>query len=330
MDQALTTFVVSVLIVLVVIIVLAAWRSPMYYSVKRRLRVKFEAAPVLLGIASGSGDLVLLRDGYTPMENRFSYVMGLGIIYSHTPLYGLYTVELPFVAATHLLGMSRLDNLPVGIVTDRSVLEPVELEGDYSKHFSLYVDKGGQVDARYILDPAAMVFTIDFCSKYNWEVVGSTLFFLSDNSTPSYELLDQFVREIRPAIDSGTKPAPHGHDLPYVSIQPYHMDCPICGVRMQPAESWLACVNNHGILVTGRQLLQLRSAADPKILATALKTEDQITNRTLTCPYCRSAMKETVYQNTGIGVDVCPSCRYRWLDYKEVAEIAGVEDILRQ
>ena len=39
-------------------------------------------------------------------------------------------------------------------------------------------------------------------------------------------------------------------------------------------------------------------------------------------------MKETAYQNTNIGVDVCTSCRHRWLDYKELDEIVGIEKAL--
>lgn len=328
MNQALAVFMVAILAGLVLAVVWAARRKPNYYNIKRKLKVAHEDTPVLLGIASRHGDLVLLRDGYTPMENRYAYIMGLGIIYSHTPVYGLYSIELPFVAATHLLGMSKHDGLPVKVKTDKSALEPVALEGNYADYFSLYVDKNEQMEARYILDPKAMVFTMDFCSKYNWEIVGSTLFFLSDNEVPSYELVDQFIKEIRPAIDTGAKPVRHSHDLPYVTIQPLHMDCPICSVRMQPAESWLACVKQHGILVTGRQLIRLRSAANPKLLTTALKTKDQITGRVLTCPYCKSPMKETAYQNTNIGVDVCTSCRHRWLDYKELDEIVGIEKAL--
>lgn len=328
MNQALTTFMGGALISLIAMLAWVAWRKPNYYSIKRKLRIKYKDSPILLGVASRHGDLVLLRDGNTPQANRFAYVMGLGIIYSHTPVYGLYTVELPFVAAAHLLGMSKVDKLPVLIKTDNSALEPVALEGNYSEYFSLYADINEQMEARYILDPKAMVFTMDFSANYNWEIVGSTLFFLSDDKAPSFDLIDQFVNEIRPAIDSGVRPERHSHDLPYVTIQPLQMDCPICSMRMQPAESWLACPRHHGILVTGEQMLRLRKAADPKLLTTSLKNKDQITGRALTCPYCKAAMRETVYQHTTIGVDVCTSCRYRWLDYKELDEIAGIESVL--
>ena len=107
MNQALTTFMGGALVSLIAMLAWVAWRKPNYYSIKRKLRIKYKDSPILLGVASRHGDLVLLRDGNTPQANRFAYVMGLGIIYSHTPVYGLYTVELPFVAACMLILTSK-------------------------------------------------------------------------------------------------------------------------------------------------------------------------------------------------------------------------------
>ena len=329
LNQVILVFIGTITLMLVLMFVMIRWLLPVSYAkLKGRLHVSNLRATVLLGLVSRHGELILLQDGYTPSEARYSWVMGLGVVYSDTPVYGLYTVELPFVAAAHLVGLSNEQKLPIVVDVHNSALEPVALEGDYAQHFALFADKQEQVEARYVFDPKAMAFTIDFCKQFNWEIVGDSLFFLSSNSMPSFELVDQFISEIRPAIDSGKKPRRHSHDLPYVTIQPLKMDCPICSERLQPVTQWLACFNHDGILVTGEQLLKLRQRAYPALLTAALKSQKEKGEKTLVCPHCQAPMRATLYQHTEIAVDVCTRCRYRWLDYKEADEIAGVENAL--
>lgn len=328
--NSITVFLTIIVLLIAVIVGAVFWitRSPNYRG-GRKIKVTETNAPVLLAVLSKHGMLALLADGYTPNDMWYSYVMGLGLIYSPRPIYGLYSVELPFMSAAHIVGVSHGDSLPVKIQVNDSALEEMVLEGDYPNYFSLYVDHGEQSSGRYVLDPKAMAYTVDFCKQYNWEIVGDTLFFLSSSELPTYELVDNFVQEIRPAVDIGEHPPErHSHDLPYVTIQPRHMDCPVCQTRLKPGAQWLACPNGDGILLTGEQLIRLRLNADPKMLASALKNKEEEGTRMLTCPYCKSSMHLSQYQNTDIYLDICSSCRYRWLDYKEVDTIAGIEKAL--
>ncbi len=292
---------------------------------KGKLKINSPKALVTLGALSRHGELILLADGYTPSEMRYSYVMGLSLIFSPRPLYGLYTVELPFVASAHIVGLSRNDSFPARLEVPDSALEEMELEGDYPNYFSLYVDRGEQSEGRYVLDPLAMQYTVDFCKQFNWEILDDTLFFLSGTEIPSFEMVDRFIQEIRPAVDSGKKAVRHSHDLPYVTIQPLRMDCPICQVRMKPGREWLSCPDQHGILLEGKQMIRLRQIADADDLRLSLYGLDSQSERELICPHCKSYMKPNRFLNTHRYVDVCTSCRYRWLDYNETKEIVGVE-----
>ena len=314
-------------------IVVVAWlsRSPRRYWRKTKLRVTLPEAPVLLASISKHGELVLIADGYTPNENRYSYVMGMSLIYSPKPLCGLYSVELPFASAAHIVSVSYREKLPVDIQVRDSALEEMVLEGDYPNYFTVYVDQGEQSEGRYVLDPKAMAFTIDFCQQFSWEIVDDTLFFLSSSELPSYDMVEKFIEEIRPAISTSKPVVRHSHDLPYVTIQPLNLNCPICQTRLKPGEQWLACPNDHGAMLTGKQLIYLRRKADPKLLSGALKYRPvKVESAPLSCPHCHAMMRATRFQNSDVYVDVCTKCRFRWLDYHEVTMIAGVERVLLQ
>lgn len=300
-------------------------RSPYDKRLRGKLKINSPKALVTLAALSRHGELVLLSDGYTPSEMRYSYVMGLSLIFSPRPLYGLYSVELPFVASAHIVGLSRNESFPARLEITDSALEEMNLEGDYPNYFSLYVDKGEQSEGRYVLDPAAMRYTVDFCKQFNWEILDDTLFFLSSSELPSFEIVDRFIQEIRPAVDSGKKAIHHSHDLPYVTIQPLKMDCPICQVRMKPAREWLSCPEHHGILLEGKQMIRLRLRADASDLRLSLYGQETQLTRQLICPHCKSSMRPHRFLNTRRYVDICTRCRYRWLDYNEATEIAGIE-----
>lgn len=322
---------VSVVVLVIFVVVTLAIIGLVLYVQLRSPRRKVqkilatdERTPILMSMASMDDDLVLLADGYTPDDLRYTYLMALGLIYSPRSVYGLYIVELPFTSAAHLVGISKSLSVKVPIEKQQSVLEALSLEGDYQDYFTVFVDRGEQVSGRYVLDPKAMQFTTEFAEHYHWEIVDDTLLFLSNTELPSYELVDQFVRDIRPAIDGGRPRSRNSHELPYVTLKPLHMDCPICSLRMQPADEWLACPDRHGILVTGEQLLKLREQADPKLLLQALQHDETYQARQLICPFCKATMHAEPYQNTQLFVDICDSCRYRWIDDDEVTKITGV------
>lgn len=332
MASPFATFIVVMVVILVAIVVVAillSRSSKKRINTSRSMSVRGQNSPLLIGMVSRHGELALVADGYTPSDMRFSYIMSLSLIYSPNPLYGLYVVELPFVAAAHVLGLTKGQPTPLKVDINSSTnFEKMTLEGDYPNYFDLYVEKDQQMEGRYVLDPKAMVFTVDFCRNFNWEIVGSSLFFLSASELPTHAIVDQFVAEIRPAVDTGKPTLRHSHDLPYVTVQPLKINCPICQARLKPGDEWLLCPSNHGILVTGGQLIRLRQSADPKLLASVLAGNEVHDGRVLACPHCGAEMRAVKYQNSGMYIDSCSMCRYRWLDYQETDEIAGIEQAL--
>ena len=94
----------------------------------------------------------------------------------------MLSVQLPFVTKIHLLAITKRDDMSqFRIDKINSVMESVSLEGDYDKYFTLYAEKGTQTDARYVLDPKAMAFTIDFCKSHSWEIRESEFYFVQEN-----------------------------------------------------------------------------------------------------------------------------------------------------
>lgn len=98
------------------------------------------------------------------------------------------------------------------------------------------------------------------------------------------------------------------------------MKCPVCHKPLQATQddSFL-CPENHGVLLTGAHLIekdeQLVSALDSAI------PELSERNHEITCPHCSSAMHRTDYNGTGIMIDSCIKCHYRWLDGGEFRKI---------
>jgi Zn-finger nucleic acid-binding protein len=96
--------------------------------------------------------------------------------------------------------------------------------------------------------------------------------------------------------------------------------CPICA-NMLHAESreLLDCPKGHGALITGGHLSNLREKPKP---ANAPKTSTVInTEHAIECPHCTHAMHKVNYNGTGIMIDACAHCHYRWLDAGEAHKI---------
>ena len=55
--------------------------------------------------------------------------------------------------------------------------QKVELEGDFSSHFTVYAPRGYDSDVRYILTPDLMATLLDESEGYDVEITGNTLFF---------------------------------------------------------------------------------------------------------------------------------------------------------
>ena len=288
-----------------------------YVYRRKGLRPSFRDSPVLL-VQSTQGELINGHQGNTPAGLPYTYLLGSTNLFSNDTSIGVFAVYLPFQTKAHLVGLPRGGD-KIKLRSFKSAMEPVELEGDYPQYFQLFADSGQQADSRYVLDPKAMVFTIDFCKDTYWEVANSTLYFFSDAQLPSFEVVDQFVEEIRPAVEIST-PKDHSR-FPYGHTPIAALLCPICGTRLVNGDSWMECPQSHGLLISGEQMRDYREKM--------ISVGDRVAYRDgrkekLKCPYCGQHMISSRFQNTDITIDRCSKCIYRWIDTPEVAAVLGV------
>lgn len=253
----------------------------------------------------------------TPAGLHIEYYAAVSSVFSPGKTNGIYAIELPFQSRVHLIGVPNT-LLPEIPVTTLRGLEPVQLEGTYNQVFHLYAEAAQQTQSRYLLDPAAMAFTIDFCSQYNWEILGDTLYFLSADKLPSFALVDEFVNQIRPVVEDPSNRQKNHHNMSYIHTNSRKLLCPVCQAQLQPGESWLACPAGHGCLITGKQLLDMRADRLPA----KIPVSQSVWHSTLMCPYCKHGMKPTQYQNSNATIDVCSKCMFRWLDAEEPSKIS--------
>lgn len=289
-------------------------------------RLKREASPltsILFSYMSQHGEILELADGYTPGNMWYSYLVALDNTYSNEATLGIYSVELPFVSAAHIVGIAHLTDYTPAISLDIP-MEELKLEGNYAKHFSAYTESGMQASSRYVLDPAAMNFTIDFCAKYHWEIVGSYLYFLCYKEVPSFEIVDTFVTKIRPAIVQKNDVRDNAANLPYTFNPARRIQCPICQQRMVAANNSLSCANHHGSLLTGKQIFELRDNASLSVKVNALKISSlpDISSEThLTCTYCGAPMTHKWLEGTKLYVDDCTKCQFWWIDQDQLEQL---------
>jgi Zn-finger nucleic acid-binding protein len=289
-----------------------------YVYRRKGLRPSFRDSPVLL-VQSTQGDVINGHQGNTPAGLPYTYLLGSMNLFSNSDTVGVFAVYLPFQTKAHLVGLPRGDD-KIRLRSFNSAMETVELEGDYPQYFELFADRGQQSDSRYVLDPKAMVFTIDFCKDACWEIANNTLYFFSEAHLPSFEVVDQFVEEIRPAVEL---PTSNDHSrIAYGHPQMTTLLCPICGVQLVDGDAWMACPQQHGLLITGRQMRDYREKMIP--VDGQISHGDGRTEK-LTCPYCSQHMIPSRFQNTDITIDRCSKCMYRWIDSPETAAVLGIK-----
>lgn len=100
-----------------------------------------------------------------------------------------------------LFGQEVSSNLP----SAHDMSQLLQLEGDFSKHFNLYVPKGYEADALYVFTPDLMARLIDHGSDCDIEVVGDRLYVylpkMFDQSTAQVDyvatLLDALLVKFR-------------------------------------------------------------------------------------------------------------------------------------
>lgn len=235
----------------------------------------------------------------------------------------LYRVELPFHSRVHLLGIPKQNGaiqlVPAG---GKSLMEQVVLEGDYNNYFSLYAEKDMQLQSRYVMDPKAMVFTVDFCQSHNWEILGGELYFVQTNAnvagdtTTMFEDIGTFVNEIRPAIEVPLTAEELRIRTPFKQVRRTDLKCPICSGLLDPQQSFLSCPGGHGFLLQGGALAQVSNG---EIILPTVISEARNTKGEIICPSCGRKMIETAYNGGKTLIDSCPNCPYRWLDMGELS-----------
>lgn len=235
----------------------------------------------------------------------------------------LYQVALPFESKIHLLGIPKKSGATQLDPTGSGLMEKVELEGDFDDYFSLFCEKGMQVDARYVLNPKVMAFVVDFCQSHNWEIVGNELYFLQETGTGAagdhtdmFKDINAFVAQIRPVIEQPLTDAEKQAITPYGEDSRTDLKCPVCGQVLTNTGQYFACPKGDGALVNGRLLPELISkperVSDPQDIPAISRMKP------LVCPSCGATMQHVAYEFSKVIIDSCPNCPYRWLDAGEI------------
>ncbi len=235
----------------------------------------------------------------------------------------LFRVDLDFTSRVHLLGVPKNTDVAQLDPGGRgSTMERVELEGDYSNYFGLFCEKGQQEQARYVLDPKAMVFTIDFCRSHNWEIIDNQLYFLQAASdhpadpTPMMDDIAKFVANIKPVVAVPPSAAELRASTPYGEELRTKLSCPICQVGMPNTSSLFVCPYGHGVLLNAAKLYRLSSG---KIAAPKIEhPQEPVARSALSCPSCQHKMTKVPYNGGQPTIDSCMICNYRWLDATDV------------
>jgi Zn-finger nucleic acid-binding protein len=301
--------------------------SAKMYVKRRQNRASFlPNSSVLFSYYSEGTSLHKLIDG--TLNNELTYraftaenkqkVMG------NPDLAVIYIVQLPFASKIHLLGIPKNTNaIMLNPAQKNGTMEKVSLEGNYDQVFQLYAGKGMQSESRYVLDPEAMEFTIDFCQSQNWEIVGNELYFVvtgamknaPNDETGILEDAVLFIEEIRPKIERPLNSEELRKITPYGQNHRKDVQCPLCRAHMHDKKTYYECPEGHGVLVSGGMLGKLVNGEERLNLTRSnyLKHDGE-----LICPSCQNPMTRTQYAHKKMQIDSCTNCAYRWLDAGEL------------
>jgi hypothetical protein len=239
-------------------------------------------------------------------------------------------VQLPFSTGSHIVGITQKAGMEFGLpeyLAGRD-LERIALEGDFPDTFMLYGPPGNQLNSRYLLDPVAMAFVVDYCQSQHFEIVDDMLYVASNDATQKAETagegafaaktIGQFIEAIRPAVEEDPD-----HQTASLEARRYGnirqgVKCPRCRSALANAGSKYVCSNGDGLLLTGKTLLDLKRL---DITRAPSETSHNLGVAELKCPNCGSDMYAVDYQMTGNIIDACTVCGCRWLDQDEATAI---------
>ncbi len=285
------------------------------YSRKKR-GITLADTSVLLSYYTEGKELLNLKSG--TLEN-FSY----GAFATNDASTLIYRVQLPFATKVHLLGIPKdSDTTQLNPANIRSIMEKVHLEGDYETYFALYAERGQQTQSRYVLDPKAMSYTVQFCRAYSWEILGNELYFVQTVSAPEFKtILPNFIKEIRPSIEIPLTKQEQQLAASYGTDVRNDLLCPLCHESMKNIGTHFACPNNDGILLSGKNLNDLRNNKLKLNLADTGVAPER--TQALQCPSCGNTMELLAYNSSDQIIDTCTHCPYRWLDTHDALKIGA-------
>ena len=236
----------------------------------------------------------------------------------------IYRVQLPFATHVHLLGIPQEGNAAkLAPDSEPSIMEEVQLEGDYHKFFKLYTEKGQQVQARYVLDPKAMEYTTKFCTLYSWEILKGELYFVQTANAPNFnQIVGSFIREIRPSLEVALTKQELATTTGYGVDLRNNLKCPLCAEEMKNRGDYFVCPKGDGILLSGKNLKDLKN--DTLVIEELVSTTHDKRLAALVCPACGEKMELLAYNGSKQIIDTCTHCPYRWLDTSEIAQIKAL------
>jgi Zn-finger nucleic acid-binding protein len=288
-------------------------------------------SPVLLSYHTYGKGMLLAQEGVTDSGARYQAFVTTGgaVMFGDSNKIEanncvIYRVTLPFQTKLHLLAIPMNGYAhDIRPVYGRHAMERVVLEGDFPSHFYLYADKGKQTQARYVLDPKSMAFVIDFCKSHSWEIINDEFYFVqlfgkraADDPTHMHEDLDQFIKEIKPAVIAESQHA-QPDDAPTDTAE-VSVHCPQCAAALVKRKHWLACPQGHGIVINSREVLALTEQPDghagaPREQLAATKKEP--------CPRCGVPMKYEPYLESDVMVHSCYNCFHRWIENDQLQQL---------
>ncbi len=314
----------SIELIFIAIVLVSTAALSIYGNYRRKNQaIKLTNTPVLLSYYTDGSMLLPIKQGmFGDMYYSAFVTVNVEELINGRSAGLIFRVELPFQTSIHLMGIPkaggevRLNPAQIG-----SLMERADLEGDFNKYFDLFCEKDMQTETRYVLDPKAMLFTLDFCQSQSWEVVANELYFVqtgpnqANDPTLLTDDIVQFVREIKPAL---AKPLTNEQKLqmtPYGKDRRTDLLCPLCQAKLINTGRYFVCPKGEGMLLTGSMLTKLREASSklPKISVTARDRSG-----TLDCPSCGNSMEHVAYNGSRTMIDSCSHCAYRWLDAGEL------------
>jgi hypothetical protein len=116
----------------------------------------------------------------------------------------MVSVDLGFNTGVHILACGKKakpgsENM---MSQSKQTLEPMHLEGDFSKYFRMYCTPGKERELLRVFAPDTMAHFADFCQAYNFEIYRESLFVSRahgyddrKDSTSLMTDLDHFLKE---------------------------------------------------------------------------------------------------------------------------------------